>query len=170
MVKKDYINKSLIEIAIEVMENDTSFKPRTLDSITAEVFQLKGLDYKNEKELVGQFQIDFMLCGLFVCCGETKKNEKLWDLKSRQKHDVIDKDAYLIDDPYEDDEDVLNNELKDETYDESEDGFENSDADKDDEDEEEEEKDDIEEEFELMSNEYYEDDELDEDKFDDVDE
>ncbi len=45
-MKKEYINKSFIEIAIELMENDTSFKPRTLDSLTAEIFELKGLNYK----------------------------------------------------------------------------------------------------------------------------
>lgn len=106
-----YENNSLIEIAIEQMNKKR--KPQTLNSIAKEVFEMKGLKISDNKELLAQFEIDFMLCGYFICCSEDKKGNKLWDLKSRQHHELQDKEGVYLEDPYEDDEDVKKNELKD---------------------------------------------------------
>lgn len=156
-------NDSLIEIAYREMSKKR--KPKTLDKICKDVFEIKGIKY-DEKE-ASQFQIDFMLSGNFVCCGEDKNGEKLWDLKSRQLSSLLDKDGSYLDDPYDDDDDVKENELNDDM------GYLGIDEEKeqsiDDEDEEDdnEETDDIEEE--LLSNSYY-DEETDEDSYDDKDE
>lgn len=158
-------NDSLIEIAYREMSKKR--KPKTLDKICKDVFEIKGIKY-DEKE-ASQFQIDFMLSGNFVCCGEDKNGEKLWDLKSRQLSSLLDKDGSYLDDPYDDDDDVKENELNDDM------GYLGIDEEKeqsiDDEDEEDdnEETDDIEEE--LLSNSYYdEDEETDEDSYDDKNE
>ena len=160
-------NDSLIEIAIELMEKKR--KPHTVLSIAKDVFEIKGLNLNENSELLSQFQIDFMLCGNFICCGEDKKGNKLWDLKDRQHHELLDKESIYLDDLYEDDEEVKKNELKDDAYayvNENEQDFDSdyNNENNDDEDDEDE-KDDIEEE--LLMNDYYEDDELEEDKFDD---
>ena len=160
-------NDSLIEIAIELMEKKR--KPHTVLSIAKDVFEIKGLNLNENSELLSQFQIDFMLCGNFICCGEDKKGNKLWDLKDRQHHELLDKESIYLDDLYEDDEEVKKNELKDDDYAYASENEQDFDSDynnenNDDEDEEDE-KDDIEEE--LLMNDYYDDDELDEDKFDD---
>ncbi len=164
------INDSLIEIAIELMEKKR--KPHTIMSIAKDVFEMKGLDYTENPELLSQFQIDFMLCGYFMCCGEDKKGNKLWDLKERQPHELLDKESVYLDDVYEDDDEVKKNELKEEDYtyaskedQEFDSEFSNDNSDEDEEDDEE--KDDIEEE--LLLNDMYEDEELDEDKYDDSD-
>lgn len=164
------INDSLIEIAIELMEKKR--KPHTIMSIAKDVFEMKGLDYTKNPELLSQFQIDFMLCGYFMCCGEDKKGNKLWDLKERQPHELLDKESVYLDDVYEDDDEVKKNELKEEDYtyaskedQEFDSEFSNDNSDEDEEDDEE--KDDIEEE--LLLNDMYEDEELDEDKYDDSD-
>lgn len=157
-------NDSLIEIAFREMTKKR--KPKTLDKICKDVFEIKGIKYDVEE--ASQFYIDFMLSGNFVCCGEDKNGEKLWDLKSRQLSSLLDKDGSYLDDPYDDDDDVKENELNDDMdylgYDEEKE--ENLDDDDDDENEE---TDDIEEE--LLSNSYYdEDEETDEDSYDDKDE
>ena len=108
-------------------------------------------------------------------CGEDKKGVKLWDLKSRQRHELLEKDGAYLDDPYGDDEDVFNNELKDDDYyyGDSKDSYDNQfdDEDDDEEDDDEEEKDDIEEEL-LFGNGYDvdEEDDDDEDGYDDDEE
>ena len=160
-------NDSLIEIAIELMEKKR--KPHTILSIAKDVFEMKGLNYNDNLEMLGQFQIDFMLCGNFICCGEDKKGNKLWDLKDRQHHDLLDKESIYLDDLYEDDEEVKKNELKDDDFvyanennQDYDSEYNNDNSDDDDE----EEKDDIEEEL-LLNDMYDDDDELDEDKFDD---
>lgn len=164
-------NNSLIEIAIELMEKKR--KPHTILSIAKDVFEMKGLELNDNPEILSQFQIDFMLCGYFMCCGEDKKGNKLWDLKERQHHELLDKENVYLDDLYEDDEEVKKNELKEEDYNyankenqefDSEYNNDNNDED----DDEVEEKDDIEEE--LLLNDMYDDDELDEDSYDDKDE
>lgn len=164
-----YENDSMLEIAKELMEKKR--KPHSVQNLAKEVFEIKGLKISENLDLYSQFLNDFMLCGYFICCGEDKKKVKLWDLKSRQKHEVLEKDIVYLEDPYEDD-DVVKNELKEEDYynngkDEYESQFEDED---DDEEDEEEEKDDIEEEL-LFGNGYSldEDDDDDEDSFDDDD-
>ena len=62
--------KSLIEIAIEWMQNKAN-KDRnyTIKEIAKKVFEKKGLKISENKDKYAQFQIDFMLCGYFFCCG-----------------------------------------------------------------------------------------------------
>ena len=144
-----YENDSLLEIAKELMEKKR--KPHSIQNLAKEVFELKGLKVSDNLEMYSQFVNDFMLCGYFICCGEDKKGVKLWDLKSRQRHELLEKDGAYLDDPYGDDEDVVNNELKDDDYyyGDSKDSYDNQfdDEDDDEEDDDEEEKDDIEEEL-----------------------
>lgn len=140
-----YNNESLLEIAVRLMKSKK--KPKSLKELTNEVFKEKGII---EDELIeekkAQFQVDFMVSGHFVCCGENSKGHKLWDLKSRQPSTLIDKDGNLLEDLYADDEDVVKNELKDDDVLFDEDGhlLEDEDDDND-------EHDDIEEELSLVS-------------------
>ena len=165
-----YENDSLLEIAKELMEKKR--KPHSLQNLAKEVFEFKGLKVSENLEMYSQFVNDFMLCGYFICCGEDKKGAKLWDLKSRQRHELLEKDGAYLDDPYGDDEDVVNNELKDDDYyvdnkDSYDSQFEEEDDDEEDEDDE---KDDIEEEL-LFGNGYdVEEDDDEEDDYDDSDE
>lgn len=101
-------NDSLLKIAKELVEG--SPKPLSIDEIASKVFEIKGIEKDEAK--VAQFGIDFMLSGDFVCCG-TRNKENVWDLKSRQPASILDKD--VIEDLYEDDEDVKNNTLTDDS-------------------------------------------------------
>lgn len=103
-------NDSLLEIAKSLMKRKK--KPQTLDSMLDEVFQKKGLKKDNET-VVAQFEVDFMLSGLFIYCGEDRDGNQLWDLKERQPSSLLDKDGGYLEDIYADDEDVIKNELKD---------------------------------------------------------
>ena len=107
------MNDSLIEIALREMKSKR--KPRTLARIAKDVFEVKGLDIKKEKRPWPSFRWTFMLSGYFVCCGEDKHGNKVWDLKNRQPSSLLDKDGSLLEDLYEYDEDVLVHELKDDT-------------------------------------------------------
>ena len=71
---------SFLEIAVALMKKKK--KPQSLEALTKEVFSKKGAEV-NELQ-VAQFQVDFMLSGFFVCCGEDKQGNQLWDLKTRQ--------------------------------------------------------------------------------------
>lgn len=154
-------NDSLIEIALKEMTKKR--KPKTLEKICKDVLEIKGLEYN--EEAVSQFQIDFMLSGHFVCCGEDKNGDKLWDLKNRQSSSLLDKDGNYLDDPYDDDDDVVKNELNDD-IDYS--GLEQQEDDSyEDEEDDEEETDDIEEELLLAS--YPDEDDEEEDSYDDED-
>ena len=138
--------ESLIETAFRLMRSKK--KPKDLEYITKEVFQMKGIHYdKSSERTKAQFQLDFMTSGHFVCCGENKKGLKLWDIKDRQPSSLLDKDGTYLEDLYVD-EDAIINELKDE-----------DDIDEDEDDDELETKDDIEEELDL---------EKDEDEDDDI--
>ena len=142
-------NDSLLEIAIRLMKSKK--KPKALKELTNEVFQYKGIkNDKNIEALKAQFQVDFMVSGHFVCCGENKQGFKLWDLKSRQPSTLLDKDGNLLEDIYADDEDVIKNELKDDIYDDDL-NKDFDDAYSEDEDDEEKETDDIEEELGLVT-------------------
>ncbi|MDD3999308.1 MAG: hypothetical protein PHX62_00230 [Bacilli bacterium] len=163
------MNDTLIEIALREMKSKR--KPRTLTKIAKDVFEVKGLNIKEEEKTLAQFQMDFMLSGYFICCGEDKNGNKIWDLKSRQPSTLLDKDGSYLEDLYDYDEEVVKHELKDEVvYKKTDDNFE-SDSD-DDDDEESEEQDEIEEE--LLSEGIGVDDEKDEqedaDLIDDLDE
>lgn len=130
-------DKSLIEVAIELL--DSKKKPQKMLTIIKEVMEIKGVKQSVAKELAPQFILDFMQSGYFVYCGDDT-----WDLKDRQPTTVLDKEGGDYEDIYEDDEDVKNNELKDEMFDD-----ENSENDED-----EDEEDDLEKEFENFDDEY----------------
>lgn len=107
----EYNGASLLELAQQIMKKKR--KPQTLDAIQKEVFEKAGLSLK-ETKMVAQFELDFMLSGAFVYCGVDQSNKnQLWDLKDRQPSSLLDKEGNWNDDPYADDEDVINNELKD---------------------------------------------------------
>ncbi|MGD9605181.1 MAG: hypothetical protein AB7V00_03360 [Bacilli bacterium] len=140
-------NDSLIEIALRKMHSRR--QPRTIVKIAKDVFEEKGYTTEEGDKLFTQFSIDFMLSGHFICCGEDKNGIKLWDLKSRQPSSLLDKDGNYLEDLYNDDEEVLKNELTDETpfkqgLDKE---FEDETYDEDDEEDDNEEHDDIEEEL-----------------------
>src|SRR5690554_5600755 len=134
-------NDSLIETAVREMKSKR--RPRTLAKITKDVFEVKGINPKDAKEQLIQFQMDFMLSGHFICCGEDKRGEKIWDLKSRQVSSLLDKDGTYLDDLYDYDEDIAKYELKDNEDFEDDEDLGDEDEDKFDED-----SDDIEEELE----------------------
>ena len=134
--------RSLLELSIEFLQKNK--EPQNIDTIIREVMAMKGLKGNEAKEKAPQVVLDFMLSGNFVYCGEDK-----WDLKYRQPTSVLDKDGGDYEDFYLDDEDVKNNELKDDTFDEYEESEGQSFVDdEDDEDEKNEDSDDLSNEFE----------------------
>ena len=163
---------SMLEIAMKLMEKKR--KAHTLANLAKEVFEIKGLKINENLELYSQFINDFMLCGYFICCGEDKKGVKMWNIKSREKFELLEKDG-VFEDPYEDDEDVINNELKDETDYKKDTEFDlDYMDDSDDDDDKEEESDEIEEELRNMDdfaldNDLYDEDDDDDDNYDDKD-
>lgn len=100
---------SFLEIAVALMKKKK--KPQSLEALTKEVFSKKGIE-GNELQ-IAQFQVDFMLSGFFVCCGEDKQGNQLWDLKTRQLSALLDKDSGYMRDLSEEEEEALSNELKD---------------------------------------------------------
>lgn len=140
MASKDNKEKSLLEVAIELLEMKK--KPQKIMNILKEVMEIKGVKAAAAKELAPQFLLDFMQCGYFVYCGDD-----CWDLKDRQPTSVLDKEGGDYTDIYEEDEDVKKNELKDELYSE-EDNKNVHDDDEEDEEDNNEEEDDLAREFE----------------------
>lgn len=134
---------SFLEIAVALMKKKK--KPQSLDLITKEVFSKKGIE-GNELQ-IAQFQVDFMVSGYFLWCGEDKDGNQLWGLKSRQNSALLDKDGGYLKEMSDDDEEVLNNELKGEYQFEEYDGINQF---IEDDDEETNEKDDIEEDLGLV--------------------
>ena len=116
--------KSLLEIAIELL--NMKKKPQKITAILKEVMEIKGVKASVIKEIAPQFVLDFMQSGYFVYCGD-----ECWDLKDRQPTSVLDKEGGDYDDIYADDEDVKNNELKDDIF-ENENVDQNQDNDDDD--------------------------------------
>lgn len=135
---------SFLEIAVSLMKKKK--KPQTLDLITKEVFSKKGVE--GSELQIAQFQVDFMLSGYFVCCAEDKDGVQLWDLKTRQPSSLLDKEGVYMKDMSDEDEEVLNNELKD---DYQFDGRQDIDQYIDDDDEETTEQDDIEEDLGIVA-------------------
>lgn len=152
---------SLVEIAIKEMSKKR--KARTLASIAKEVFEIKGLNAAEAAASLPQFQIDFMLSGHFICCGEDRKGAKIWDLKNRQHSSLLDKEGVYVD-PQDDDEDVIKNELRDDIFAEENNSEYDNEYNDEEDDDKDEEKDDIEEALGL-----YEEDEIEEDSYDDDD-
>lgn len=143
-------NESLLDLAFKALSKKR--KPYTLPKIAEEAFELKGEKMTVDK--LAQFQMDFMLSGSFICCGEDANGHKLWDLKNRQPSSLQDKDGSYLDDKYSDDEDVLKNELSDDLpYKVSKKYHDDDDIDDEDEDDEDEERDDIEEELSYLDDE-----------------
>lgn len=136
---------SFLEIAVALMKKKK--KPQSLESMTKEVFSKKGVE-GNELQ-IAQFQVDFMLSGFFVCCGEDKNGNQLWDLKTRQNSSLLDKDSGYMRDLSEEEAEALDNELKDDFQYGSEGNIDQYLDD--DDDEETNEKDDIEEDLGLVS-------------------
>lgn len=153
-------NDSLIEIALREMKSKR--RPRTLAKITKDVFEVKGINPKEAKDLLTQFQMDFMLSGHFICCGEDKHGIKIWDLKSRQPSSLLDKDGSYLEDLYDYDDEVAKNELKDDIPYKAVADFDNDD-DEDDDVDLDEETDDIEEELFSQTDEDEEDEEVEDD-------
>lgn len=104
---------SFLEIAVALMKKKK--KPQSLDTMTKEVFAKKGV--VGSELQIAQFQVDFMLSGYFVCCGEDKTGNQLWDLKTRQNSSLLDKDGGYLKDLNDDDDEVKKNELKDDNFD-----------------------------------------------------
>lgn len=165
MNENEYKYKSLLEIALHKMEKEG--KPHTLKKIAEDAFLIKGLNINENPEKLAQFQMDFMLSGHFICCGEDKNGVKFWDLKNRQETNLLDKDGSYFDDRYSDDEDVIKNELTDDKiysaqdYQTEEERWEASDNEEEEEDELKE-RDEIEEELDIIEN--YRDDDEDEEE------
>ena len=103
---------SFLEIAVSLMKKKK--KPQSLDSMTKEVFSKKGV--VGTELQIAQFQVDFMLSGFFVCCGEDKSGHQLWDLKTRQNSSLLDKDGGYLKDLNDDDDEVKKNELKEDDF------------------------------------------------------
>ena len=106
-MKNKLKDKTLIEVALELMQNEE--QPQTLNYIAEEVFKRKNIKDKQEDILV-QFEMDFMLSGLFLPCDEGK-----WHIKQKLSAKYLDKDGskiYSTNDAFEDE--IEENELKDE--------------------------------------------------------
>ncbi len=154
---------SFLDVAIALMKKKK--KPQSLDTITKEVFLKKGT--VGSENQIAQFQVDFMLSGCFVYCGEDKDGNQLWDLKNRQNSSFLDKDGGYLKDLTDEDEEVINNELKDEYHLDNDD---NLDQYIEDDDEETTEQDDIEEDLGLVMDQKFDDEDEEITNFDDEDE
>jgi DNA-directed RNA polymerase delta subunit len=122
--------KSLLEISVELLSS--KHKPQQIMQIAKESMEIKGLKTAQAQEMLPQFLADFMESGYFVYCGDGT-----WDLKERQSTAVLDKDGSDYEVYANEDEDVRDNELKDDTYDDYTDNRTSSnDEDEDEEDEE----------------------------------
>ncbi len=108
--KENLRDDSLVEIALKEMNKKR--KPQTIESLYKKIFKDCGVEETNAA--ISQFEIDFMLSGHFIYCGEDDKGHKLWNLKNREKSDLLDKEGGHLEDIYEEDDEVIKNELKDE--------------------------------------------------------
>ena len=102
--------ESFVEIALKEMIKKK--KPQTIEKLCKKIFEEYGVEPTNEA--ISQFQIDFMLSGYFIYCGEDDNGHKLWNLKNREVSSLLDKEGGHLEDIFEEDEDAINNELKDE--------------------------------------------------------
>lgn len=106
-MKNKLKESSLIEVALEIMLNEK--EPQTLNYIAEEVFRRKKIKDRREDILV-QFEMDFMLSGLFLPFDEGK-----WHIKQRLSAKYLDKDGskiYSTIDAFEDE--IAEHELRDE--------------------------------------------------------
>lgn len=133
---------------IELAEFNLSKKknPQTFQAMCKEIAEIRNISDEDMEELEAQFYTELVISAKFVYCGED-----LWDLKSKQKIDDLDKEFYgehkdILDDyddedEFEDDVEVLSDdEDEDEDDDDSfetvsfEDDYDMDDEDIDDED------------------------------------
>ncbi len=106
-MKNKLKDNSLLEVALDVMLSEE--EPQTLNYIAEEVFKRKNIKERQEDILV-QFEMDFMLSGLFLPCDEGK-----WHIKQKLSAKYLDKDGskiYSTNDAFEDE--IAENELMDE--------------------------------------------------------
>ncbi len=144
--------KSLIEIALEIMEKSNA--PLNIYTLLKETLAEKGLD-DPDGSLAAKLYTDISISSKFVYMGEDN-----WDLKSRQSLDQFDKDGSSFiskDEEYQDEDDSEDEDLYDDEDEKDEDeDDEDSEKEYDDEDEE--------------SDDHYEDEESEEeDNYDDED-
>ena len=149
--------KSLIEIALEIMEKSNS--PLNIYTLIEETLLRKGIT-DEDGTLAAKLYTDISISSKFVYMGED-----CWDLKSRQSLDQFDKDgsSFISKDEEYHDEDDSDDELDnydDEDEDRYDDDDEDEDSDKDYDDEDEDEE----------SDERYDEESEEEDSYDDEDE
>ena len=126
-------DKSLLEIAIGLLQKKRG--ACKLDKIVEEVMEIKGYKGVKAKDHTAQFLLDFMQSGYFVYCGDD-----CWDLKERQSTAVMDKDGADYEKNYNNEKEVVENELKDDVYSSN---FDDVNEDDDDDDDDEDDDDDI---------------------------
>ena len=146
------LEKADIATAVSMLVEERVVKSK-LDSIIKEVMSIKGIKAANVSEYAPQFVMDFMTSGHFVYCGDD-----CWDLKDRQPTSVLDKDGGDYEAKFDNDPDVIKNQLRDGAIDASyadENNYESpiiikedDDYDEDEDDEETEDEDDLSNEFE----------------------
>ncbi len=173
-MEKEVSQMSLIELA----EYNLSKKknPQTFQAMFKEIAEIKNLSDDVLEDVEAQFYTELVISAKFIYCGED-----LWDLKSRQKIDNLDKEFYgehkdILDaddeefETYEDEDDYFNDEydeVEDEERDDDEiDDIDDVDDDIDDEIDDEDDIDIIDEEVGLPI--YEEDDDFEEDKYNDI--
>lgn len=124
--------KSLIEIALEIMEKSNA--PLNIYTLLKETLAEKGLD-DSDGSLAAKLYTDISISSKFVYMGEDN-----WDLKSRQSLDQFDKDGSSFiskDEEYQDEDDSEDEDLYDDEDEKDEDeDDEDSEKEYDDEDEE----------------------------------
>ncbi len=108
--------KSLIEIALEIMEKSNA--PLNIYTLIKETLSEKGLD-DPDGSLAAKLYTDISISSKFVYMGEDN-----WDLKSRQSLDQFDKDGSSFiskDEEYQDEDDSEDEDLYDDEDEKDED-------------------------------------------------
>lgn len=125
MAKQTYVNKSMVEIAEEILRSEGK---KNIYDLLETVASLKDIS-KEDTEKLTQLYIDMTLSAKFVFCGNDEwdlkeNNLELWDKDGsyfNTAEDVVEEeedDTLTVDDYYIPEEDEL--ELKDEEEDEEE--------------------------------------------------
>lgn len=81
---EDYKNKSLIEVAKELVKEKITFY-----ELYNKVCEVMGFDEEEKKAHIAQFYTDVTASGDFVYCGED-----LWNLKANEKTDILKEEYY----------------------------------------------------------------------------
>jgi len=131
--------KSLLEFAITLLTKNG--KPMKMSQILKRIMTKFDFTQAEMDELAPQFILDFMTSGFFWFC-----EHDTWDLKERRPLSEIENDSFTT--TTEEDEEAIENELRDENEDKDEDEESNEEDDDDNDDDDEDEEDDIEKELE----------------------